>query len=66
MVDPDEVGRNTAVWGFATRSSRPPLGREQDLFDLLLTTDVLAEGMNLQQCRHIINYDMPWNPMRLV
>jgi hypothetical protein len=27
---------------------------------------VLAEGVNLQQARHIINYDLPWNPMRLV
>jgi hypothetical protein len=37
-----------------------------DLFDILITTDVLAEGVNLQQARHIINYDLPWNPMRLV
>lgn len=37
-----------------------------DRFDLLLCTDVLAEGMNLQQCRNIINFDLPWNPMRLV
>jgi len=65
-VDPDEVGRNSAVWGFAPESSRPPPGRDADLYDLALTTDVLAEGMNLQQCRNIINYDMPWNPMRLV
>ena len=35
-------------------------------YDLLVSTDVLAEGVNLQQCRHIINFDMPWNPMRLV
>jgi superfamily II DNA/RNA helicase len=27
---------------------------------------MLAEGVNLQQSRHIINYDVPWNPMRLV
>jgi phosphatidylserine/phosphatidylglycerophosphate/cardiolipin synthase-like enzyme len=26
----------------------------------------LAEGMNLQQCRNVVNYDLPWNPMRLV
>ena len=38
----------------------------EDEKDLLLTTDVLAEGQNLQQARYIINYDMPWNPMRLV
>ena len=61
----EEANRNEAVWGFAPESSDPPDG-QQDLFDLLVTTDVLAEGMNLQQCRHIINYDLPWNPMRLV
>lgn len=27
---------------------------------------MLAEGQNLQQARYIVNYDMPWNPMRLV
>ncbi|WP_376098142.1 helicase-related protein [Roseomonas sp. CCTCC AB2023176] len=61
----DEVSRNVAVWGFAPETSDPPTPHE-DLFDILVTTDVLAEGMNLQQCRHIINYDLPWNPMRLV
>ncbi|HYF07658.1 MAG TPA: helicase-related protein, partial [Acetobacteraceae bacterium] len=61
----EEVSRNRAVWGFAPESSDPPPG-QHDLFDLLITTDVLAEGMNLQQCRNIINYDLPWNPMRLV
>ena len=40
-----------------------PLADEKDL---LITTDVLAEGQNLQQARYIVNYDMPWNPMRLV
>ena len=32
----------------------------------MIATDVLSEGQNLQQARYIINYDMPWNPMRLV
>ena len=27
---------------------------------------MLSEGVNLQQCRHIVNFDVPWNPMRLV
>ena len=39
---------------------------DKNLTDILISTDVLAEGVNLQQARHIINYDMPWNPMRLV
>ncbi len=61
----EEAHRNEAVWGFAPESSEPPPGTE-DRYDLLITTDVLAEGMNLQQCRNILNYDLPWNPMRLV
>ena len=58
------VSRRNAVFGFVPRSSRAP--NHPDRFDILITTDVLAEGENLQQCRHIINFDLPWNPMRLV
>lgn len=60
------VSRETAVFGFAPQTSEAPSGSDDDRFDILLTTDVLAEGVNLQQARHIINYDLPWNPMRLV
>lgn len=60
------ASRDEAVFGFAPKSTEAPPGRDADRFDLLITTDVLAEGMNLQQCRHIINFDLPWNPMRLV
>jgi Helicase conserved C-terminal domain len=41
----------------------------QDNFRLdarvLISTDAGGEGLNLQFCHVIINYDMPWNPMRL-
>ena len=37
-----------------------------NLFDVLITTDVLAEGVNLQQAGRMINFDLPWNPMKLV
>jgi SNF2 family DNA or RNA helicase len=33
--------------------------------NLLLMTEVGAEGKNLQFCQTMINYDLPWNPMRL-
>ena len=49
-----------------SRIGQAPSGNDEDLYDILVTTDVLAEGVNLQQCRNIINYDLPWNPMRLV
>ena len=39
---------------------------EQDEIDILVSTEVLAEGQNLQDCNYVINYDLPWNPMRIV
>jgi hypothetical protein len=58
--------KTKTMWGFAPVSSQAPPGHDDDVCDLLISTDVLAEGVNLQQARHIINYDLPWNPMRLV
>ena len=40
--------------------------RENDRFDLLITTDVLAEGINLHRANVLINYDLPWNPTRIM
>ena len=41
----------------------------KDLFknhaQVLIATEAGGEGINLQFCNHIINYDLPWNPMRL-
>jgi superfamily II DNA or RNA helicase len=34
--------------------------------DILISTDVLSEGQNLQDCGILINYDLTWNPIRLV
>ncbi len=33
--------------------------------ELLLCTDAAAEGLNFQFCGALVNYDMPWNPMRV-
>ena len=33
--------------------------------DVLLCTDAAAEGLNFQFCGALINYDMPWNPMKV-
>ena len=58
--------KEDVLWGFAPNTTDAPEGFNDDRFDIVVTTDVLAEGVNLQQARHIINYDLPWNPMRLV
>jgi ATP-dependent helicase HepA len=41
-------------------------GDEQtDTIDLLLSTEVGSEGLDFQFCDAIVNYDLPWNPMRI-
>lgn len=39
---------------------------EGQAIDILISTDVLSEGQNLQDCGVLINYDLTWNPIRLV
>src|SRR5690606_17303438 len=39
--------------------------REDDV-RILITTDVLAEGINLHRSNVVINYDLPWNPTRVL
>lgn len=66
----DQSARARILAGFAPATAGPlrddgtPIAT--DRYDLLITTDVLSEGVNLQQAGRIINYDLPWNPMRLV
>ncbi len=60
-----ETDQQRALYGFAPITTDAPPGATDD-YDILISTDVLAEGVNLQQARNIINYDLPWNPMRLV
>ena len=38
----------------------------EDRYDVLITTDVLAEGINLHRSNALINYDLPWNPTRIM
>jgi hypothetical protein len=44
------------------RASPPDLQR----VDVLLATDVAAEGLNLQDAPHVVCYDLPWNPVRIL
>ena len=40
--------------------------KNNDMYDLLITTDVLAEGINLHRANVLVNYDLPWNPTRIM
>lgn len=40
--------------------------KDEDIFDIIITTEVLAEGINLHRSNIIVNYDVPWNATRLM
>ena len=40
-------------------------GDEREL-DVLIGTDVISEGQNLQDCDYLVNYDIHWNPVRII
>ncbi len=39
---------------------------QKDEYDILLTTDRISEGFNLNRAGMVINYDIPWNPVRVI
>lgn len=63
----DGATRVRIVKAFAPRSNEQPelAGTPQEI-DILISTDVLSEGQNLQDCAHLINYDLHWNPTRMI
>ena len=42
------------------------LADESEEIDLLIGTDCISEGQNLQDCDMVINYDIHWNPVRII
>ena len=60
---PDERGHILGL--FAPVANNAEVAEEEQI-DVLVSTDVLSEGQNLQDCGAIVNYDLTWNPIRLV
>ena len=62
------AGSSTMILKAAIEDSFNPKqkDRDNDQFDVLVTTDVLAEGINLHRANALINYDLPWNPTRIM
>lgn len=62
---PKDLG--SILSAFSPRSKERPeaLSKEGDL-DLLIATDCISEGQNLQDCDWLINYDIHWNPVRII
>ena len=62
-ADPTEL-----AWRFSPESSGGHQGKVEasEEIRVLISTDVLSEGQNLQDCAIIVNYDLPWAIIRLI
>ena len=73
------VDGKTTIPGFKAEMNRvltcfSPISKERELvypnehanIDILIATDCISEGQNLQDCDCCINYDIHWNPVRII
>jgi superfamily II DNA or RNA helicase len=63
----DTKERLRIIQGFAPKANNRPewIGTDKEI-NILISTDVLSEGQNLQDCGYLVNYDLHWNPTRMV
>ena len=64
-VTGDDPDPTAAAWAFSPRSNKRNVSGESEI-RVLLATDVLSEGQNLQDCAIVVNFDLPWAIIRLV
>lgn len=59
---------NTVLTCFSPKSKDRDLfdNMPKDNIDILIATDCISEGQNLQDCDYLINYDIHWNPVRII
>lgn len=58
---------NSVLTGFSPVSkNRESLNYTVPDIDVLIATDCISEGQNLQDCDYLINYDIHWNPVRII
>ena len=58
--------KNSVVRRFDPKNNNASAKETENQIDMLVSTDVLSEGVNLQSGRIVINYDFHWNPVRLI
>ncbi len=60
---------NQILTNFSPRSKnrdKIPSMPQNGEIDLLIATDCISEGQNLQDCDYLVNYDIHWNPVRII
>lgn len=54
------------VFSPRSKNAQSLFGEEHGQIDILFATDVISEGQNLQDADYLINYDIHWNPVRII
>ncbi|MBF0183089.1 MAG: helicase [Magnetococcales bacterium] len=60
-----QLGAILAAFSPRAKERPPELAKEGEV-DLLIATDCISEGQNLQDCDYLVNYDIHWNPVRII
>jgi superfamily II DNA or RNA helicase len=62
----NRVNAENLAGRFAPKAKQYELKDGEKELDFLFSTDILSEGQNLQDCGMLINYDLHWNPVRMI
>ena len=65
-TDKKTLSNHTISRDIITANFDPKHKEKRDNIKILIATDVLAEGINLHRSNVLINYDLPWNPTRVL
>ncbi len=59
---------NTVLTYFSpiSKDKKLLIGDDNRNIDILIATDCISEGQNLQDCDYLVNYDIHWNPVRII
>jgi len=65
-TDYDDILTNFSPVAKRRADQSPRFPNQKEEIDLLIATDCISEGQNLQDCDLLVNYDIHWNPVRII
>lgn len=65
-TDYDDILTNFSPIAKRRADQAPRFSNQREEIDLLIATDCISEGQNLQDCDLLVNYDIHWNPVRII
>ena len=65
-IDYDDILTNFSPIAKRRADQTPRFSNQWEEIDLLIATDCISEGQNLQDCDLLVNYDIHWNPVRII